>query len=132
MARPLWFLSPGGRPVRAKAPPPEAAWWCREGDSAWKPIASDGWKEHSVFFVAAQNDPEKQHCSDETPYDCGPSVTPTNVDTASTSTDLSDGPNQARESRPRVVSLRRPTRRRKHRPAPGQGTLFFVVKNGRG
>ena len=36
--------------------PPEAAWWCREGDSDWKPISSDGWKEHSVFFVAAQNE----------------------------------------------------------------------------
>ena len=130
LARPVWFLAPGGRPVRAEAPPPEAAWWCREGDSEWKPISSDGWKEHSAFFALTQNGPGDRNCWDDA--GCESSPKPTNLDDVLAATPRSNDPNQARESRLRVVSLRRPTRRRKHRPAPGQGTLFFVVKNGMG
>ena len=124
LARPLWFLSPGGRPVWAEVPPPDSAWWCREGDSEWKPISSDGWKQPSAFFAATQKGPEDRTCLDDAR--CESSHKPANGDEVSAATDKSNNPNQAREFPPRVIYPRRATHRRKHRPAPGQGTLFFV------
>jgi hypothetical protein len=41
LTRPLWALLPSGMPVRVSSldlVPEDATCWCREGDTAWKPI----------------------------------------------------------------------------------------------
>jgi hypothetical protein len=39
--RPVWILHPSGYPEKVFTPdriPPEATYWCREGDLAWRPL----------------------------------------------------------------------------------------------
>jgi hypothetical protein len=40
VARPLWALSPGGRPTLAvgRKTPPDVRWFCQEGDTEWTEV----------------------------------------------------------------------------------------------
>ena len=111
MARRLWFLSPGGCPVRAEAPPEGAQWWSCEGDTDWKPVSSGGWKEHSAFYGNRSDDA----ASKRTKADGAPSTAAEPAD-----------PENLQKSPARLITQRRATHRRKRGPAPGQGTLFYA------
>jgi hypothetical protein len=90
-----------------------------EGIREWTPITADGWMQHSAFCAAIHKGKGDQGCLDDAICESRPNLA--HVD------GVSHHPDQARKSSPRVIDPRCGAHRRKHRPDPGQGTLFCAV-----
>jgi hypothetical protein len=142
--RPFWFLVPGGRPIRAEAPPPGATWWCREGDPAWQSIPP-AWIPKLPKPDAANSGPRQRTLFDAPPIPeppvaraqpTGPGLDPDGVPHG-----RAPGPPDCSEAAPSTGSFGlsaapraplspvrppAPHPRGRRRPAPGQRTLSFA------